>query len=261
MAFAASPAIANRLGADQFHLANRHLMYVAVALIAMFVCSFLTIPWIKRLSVLGMATVLVLLVATLLLGEEYQGGKRWISFGFVDLQPSELAKPMFVICSAWLFALDRSTRLRWPLVVQLVLLGVIASLLLAQPDVGQTALSSPFGAPNSFWRATAVVGDSCWLLVVSGLAIVVSLKPHAMDRVTRFWDQTAGDTYQVTQSLKAFIEGGLFGKGPGEGVIKALVPDVHADFVFAAMGEEFGMIACVLVVAIFALLSHAAFFD
>ena len=79
MAFAASPAIANRLGADQFHLANRHLMYVAVALVAMFVCSFLTIPWIKRLSVLGMATVLILLVATLLLGEEYQGGKRWIS--------------------------------------------------------------------------------------------------------------------------------------------------------------------------------------
>ena len=70
----------------------------------------------------------------------------------------------------------------------------------------------------------------------------------------RFWEQTAGDTYQVTQSLKAFIEGGLFGKGPGEGVIKALVPDVHADFVFAAMGEEFGMIACVLVVAIFALI-------
>ena len=255
MAFAASPAIANRLGADQFHLANRHLMYVAVALVAMFVCSFLTIPWIKRLSVLGMATVLILLVATLLLGEEYQGGKRWISFGFVDLQPSELAKPMFVICSAWLFALDRNTRLRWPLVVQLVLLGVIASLLLAQPDVGQTAVIFAIWGAQFFLAGYSLLWvTAAGLLVVSGLAFVVWLKPHALDRVMRFWDQTAGDTYQVTQSLKAFIEGGLFGKGPGEGVIKALVPDVHADFVFAAMGEEFGMIACVLVVAIFALI-------
>ena len=255
MAFAASPAIANRIGADQFYFANRHLIYVGLALTAMFLSSFLTVDAIKRLSVLGMACVLIVLVVTLIHGAEYQGGRRWIRFGFINLQPSEFSKPFFVICSAWLFSLDRATRLRWPLVVQLALLLCLISLLLAQPDIGQTAVvCAIWGAQffmagyNLLWVAGAGI------MVISGLVVTIMLKPHALDRIKRFTGDGDADTYQVQQSLKAFGEGGWFGKGPGEGVIKALAPDVHADFVFAAMGEEFGMIACILVVGFFAII-------
>jgi cell division protein FtsW len=78
------------------------------------------------------------------------------------------------------------------------------------------------------------------------------LLPHVTDRINRFLDPSAGDHYQVRRSLEAFVSGGLWGKGPGEGTVKDVLPDAHADFVFAVAGEEFGLIACVLIIGLFA---------
>jgi cell division protein FtsW len=76
--------------------------------------------------------------------------------------------------------------------------------------------------------------------------------PHVTDRINRFLDPGAGDSYQVRRSLEAFVSGGLWGKGPGEGTVKDVLPDAHADFVFAVAGEEFGLVACVLIIGLFA---------
>ena len=255
MAFAASPSVALRENFEQFHLANRHILYLGASLTALFVCSLFNLSTVRKLGLVGILVSIVLLIAVLVLGEADKGAKRWLSFGFADLQPSEIAKPLFAVCVAWLFALDRSTNLRWPLVVQLLMLGVMLLLLMLQPDVGQSIVIL------AIWGAQFFVAGYN-LLWVAGGAVIAALaftvayirEEHVRFRIQSFFDPEVGDQYQVTRSLEAFIEGGLFGKGPGEGVSKALVPDVHADFVFAAMGEEFGMVACVLVVSIFLIL-------
>jgi cell division protein FtsW len=79
-----------------------------------------------------------------------------------------------------------------------------------------------------------------------------SLFPHVRSRVSRFLDPAAGDSYQVTRALEAFGNGGLLGRGPGEGHVKDVLPDAHADFVFAVVGEEFGMIVCLVILGLFA---------
>ena len=86
-------------------------------------------------------------------------------------------------------------------------------------------------------------------MVTFGLVAAYFLVPHVAHRVKLFLDPSSGDNYQVDRSLGAFMNGGLFGKGPGEGTVKAQLPDAHSDFIFAVAGEEFGLIACLLIVA------------
>ena len=76
--------------------------------------------------------------------------------------------------------------------------------------------------------------------------------PHVTSRINRFLDPAAGDSYQVNRSIEAFVNGGLWGRGPGEGTVKDVLPDAHADFVYAVAGEEFGLIVCVLIASLFA---------
>jgi cell division protein FtsW len=90
---------------------------------------------------------------------------------------------------------------------------------------------------------------------VGGLAGLVGTYlylPHVRARVDHFLDPSTGDSYQVNRSIEAFTNGGLWGRGPGEGTIKDVLPDAHADFVFAVAGEEFGVVVCLAIVGLFA---------
>ena len=121
-----------------------------------------------------------------------------------------------------------------------------------QPDIGQTLLLSAIWFTQFF-----LAGLPIWIVAVVVVAILISpvgvyyLFPHAQTRINRFLDPESGDNYQIDRAMQAFMNGGVFGKGPGEGTIKNSLPDGHSDFVFAVLGEEFGLIACLLVVLAF----------
>src|SRR5437667_272701 len=87
---------------------------------------------------------------------------------------------------------------------------------------------------------------------LGGLVGAYMYLPHVRVRVDHFLDPSTGDSYQVNRSIEAFANGGLWGRGPGEGTVKDVLPDAHADFVFAVAGEEFGLVVCVLIVGVFA---------
>ena len=96
-----------------------------------------------------------------------------------------------------------------------------------------------------------------WIIVmgfagIAGLAAAYALLPHVASRIDRFLDPSSGDSFQVDTALSAFRTGGLTGRGPGEGTVKGILPDAHTDFIFAVAGEEFGLIACLVLVALFA---------
>lgn len=257
LSFAASPPVANRLNLGTFFFVKRHLIMVPPALLIMFGISLLTPLHIRRLASFVYLTGVVMLVATLLYGIEIKGAKRWLMIAGMSLQASEFIKPAFAVLAAWMLA-EKYKDPEFPgLSVSMVLLVILMALLLLQPDLGMTLVLISTWIGQLFVAGMPLI----WMGILAGLGIVCLcgayfLFPHVAKRMDKFFDPSAGDPkqdlYQVTQSLKAFTQGGLFGRGPGEGIVKKNVPDAHADFVFAVAGEEFGLFLCLFIVALFA---------
>ncbi|MDP3372114.1 MAG: putative peptidoglycan glycosyltransferase FtsW [Candidatus Paracaedibacteraceae bacterium] len=257
LSFAASPSVANRLNVGTFFFVKRHLIMVPPALFIMFGVSLLNPLHIRRLASLVYLVGVLMLVITLFYGVEVKGAKRWLMLLGTSLQASEFIKPAFAVLAAWMLA-EKYKDPQFPgILVSLGLLGILVTLLLLQPDLGMTLVLISTWVGQLFVAGMPLI----WMGILAGIGIVglcsaYFLFPHVARRMDQFFDPAAGDPkqdlYQVTQSLKAFMQGGMFGRGPGEGVIKKNVPDAHADFVFAVAGEEFGLFLCLFIVALFA---------
>ncbi len=249
---AASPPVATKLGLDPFHFVNRQILYLVPAIAIMLGASFLSPRQIRRLALAVFVISTLLLAATLFVGTEIKGARRWIVLLGVNIQPSEFVKPAFVILIAWLFA-ESSRRPEMPAnTVALFLLGLVGSLLILQPDFGQTMLIAMVWGALFFIAGMRVI----WVVGLGGAAIVgltgaYFTVPHVARRFKRFFDPSSGDTFQIDNAVESFLRGGWFGKGPGEGVVKRILPDSHADFIFAVAAEEFGIVLCIVIVALF----------
>jgi cell division protein FtsW len=256
LSMATSPSATARISIDQaFYFALRQAAYAALGVIVMFAAAALDPRQLRRAATIIVAMFLPLCALAAWLGPEVKGAQRWFDFGVFSLQPSEILKPALIVVWAWMLGETMRTP-RFPgRIVAIVLFAVTGVALLAQPDVGQTALLA------------LVLGP---MLVLSGLALrwvlgggvfaalsawaIYSLYPHARERVDAFLsDGEPG--YQVGRALDAIAAGGVFGRGPGEGVIKRSLPDAHADFVFAVAAEEFGLLASLGLIALFGALA------
>lgn len=253
LTMAASPAVADRIGADSFHFIRRQFVFLAPAMMAMVGVSLLAPKQVRRLGVIGYLGCVVLLVAVLFIGPEVKGATRWINIGGISLQPSEFTKPTFAVISAWMFA---ESRLNPGFPGKVIATGIYlltALLLLRQPDVGQTMIIS------AVWGTQFFLAGLPMMLVLGLIGLAVAggvgayfIFSHVQSRVDRFLDPTGDGAYQVMTALNAFKNGGLFGRGPGEGRVKLVLPDAHTDFILAVAGEEFGIALCLVVVALFA---------
>ena len=257
---AASPAVAERIGADHLHFVRRQFVFLPPAMLVIFGISLLPPLWIRRVATLGFLVTLAMMAATLAIGQEIKGATRWLAFGGLSIQPSEFAKPTFAVAIAWMLA---EHRLKIDFPGRLIALGcycATAALLLLQPDVGMTLVISAIAFVEFFLAGLPV----SWVLlsIVVGLAGLVGAYftfNHVAARIDRFLDPSAGDGFQVTTALQAFHSGGLFGRGPGEGRVKEILPDAHTDFIMAVAGEEFGLILCLVVVGLFAFIVMRGF--
>ncbi|MBV9827262.1 MAG: putative lipid II flippase FtsW [Alphaproteobacteria bacterium] len=253
MSMAASPAVAERLGYAPLHFAERQLATVPIALGIMFAVSLAPPRTIRRIAFIGFAISVVLVAMTFVVGVEVKGARRWINLPGLSLQPSEFLKPTFAIVAAWLFA-EQKARPDFPgNWISIGLFLLLVAMLLKQPDLGMAVVVSAVWFAQFFMaglRLYLVAGGA--VAGVAGLVGAYFTLPHVTSRINRFLDPAAGDSYQVNRSMEAFANGGLWGRGPGEGTVKDVLPDAHADFVFAVAGEEFGLIVCVLIVCVFA---------
>tara|TARA_Y100001934_G_scaffold259254_1_gene330312 strand:+ start:410 stop:1609 length:1200 start_codon:yes stop_codon:yes gene_type:complete len=253
---AASPAVAERIGLSSFHFVNRHFFVGVFSLLAMIGISMLSDVNIRRMAVLGLLGTLVLMAATLVFGMEAKGATRWIRFFGFQLQPSEFMKPCFAIFSAWLLSRQIQGLATKNYFILAFVFTIIVGLLLAQPDFGMTFLTVLILGAQVF------VAGFPYILMFGLMALAGLLAtwayfnlPHVTSRVDRFIDPASGDTYQIQKSIASFAEGGFFGVGPGEGTVKMLLPDAHADFIFAVSGEEMGFILTFILVLIFAFIA------
>lgn len=255
MVMAASPPVALRNGADSFHFVNRHLLFILPALSVLLLTSLLSPEGVRRAGIGLFAIALALTALTLIIGSETKGAQRWLPLGSFKLQPSELLKPALAILTAWLLA-SYCERRHWiyPLAICLSFAAAV-SVLALQPDFGMSVTIAAVWMSQIFLAGLPLL----WILGLVGLAIGGLIAGyhflnHVQMRVDSFLDPTAGDGYQVGMAKAALIGGGLWGRGPGEGVVKNSLPDAHADFIFAVAGEEFGAIAGLLIVGLFCFL-------
>jgi cell division protein FtsW len=253
LSLAASPQVATRIGLDPFHFFNRHVLFLLPSFIVLIGVSFLSPRQIRRTALIVFAVSVALIVLTLLFGPEVKGSRRWITLIGVNIQASESAKPAFVVLAAWLFA-ESARRPEMPATsMALVLLLMLVSLLVMEPDFGQTMLILTVWGALFFIAGMRMI----WVMGLAGAAGAglfgaYLLVPHVAGRIKRFMNPASGDTFQVDTAMEAFGNGGWFGLGPGEGIAKRSLPDSHTDFVFAVAAEEFGIILCLVLLALFA---------
>ena len=253
LSLAASPPVATRIGLDPFHFFNRHVLFLLPSFIVLIGVSFMSPRQVRRSALIVFAISIILIVATLLIGPEVKGARRWITLLGVNIQASESAKPAFVVVAAWLFS-ESTKRPEMPATSMAVaILLMMVSLLVMEPDFGQTMLIL------SAWGALFFIAGMR-MIWVFGLAVTAAgglfgaylLVPHVAGRIKRFMDPASGDTFQVDTAMESFANGGWFGLGPGEGIAKRSLPDSHTDFVFAVGAEEFGIILCLALLGLFA---------
>jgi len=252
LSLAASPPVAGRLGLEPFYFVNRHILYLIPAIAIMLAVSSLSPRQIRRLSIVVFAVSIVLVAATPLFGAEIKGARRWLILFGVNIQPSEFLKPAFVILIAWLFG-ESSKRPDMPAnTIALTLLLTVVALLVVQPDFGQTMLIVLVWSALFFMAGMRLM----WVVGLAGIAGIGLMSayytvPHVARRIQRFLDPASGDTFNIDIATESFMRGGWFGKGPGEGTVKRLLPESHTDFVFAVAAEEFGVALCLVLVLLF----------
>ncbi|MGI9410458.1 MAG: FtsW/RodA/SpoVE family cell cycle protein, partial [Hyphomicrobiaceae bacterium] len=214
---------------------------------------------IRRLALVLYLASVAALVAVLFWGVEINGARRWIRIAGVSVQPAEIAKPAFVVLAAWAFAEWQRRRDMPALPVAIAVFTVFALLTVLQPDLGQTVLIA------MVWGTLFVLAglSLVWVGVLAGLALAgfgvayLSL-PYVRDRISQFIDPVLDARSQVGQAYQSFVSGGFFGRGPGEGSIKTTLPDAHNDFIFAVIAEEYGVAACLALLALFAVIVFRA---
>ena len=255
LSFGTSPAAAGRLDIEfPFHFAVRQSIFAVGGLVVLLTVSMLSPRGVRRVAFFAYLTAIVLMVGLLFLGHSAKGATRWVDIAGFTLQPSEFMKPALVVLVAWMFSEGQKGEGVPGVSIAFGLYGLAVVLLLAEPDVGQTVLITvAFGA--AFWMAGVPMS---WIMVlaataVAGLSSTYFFFQHVAARVDKFLnhDKLADAQHQVRHAGMAIAHGGLFGRGPGEGIMKRDVPDMHTDFAYSASAEEYGLWFSLILIGLF----------
>ena len=250
-----------RLNKDFYHYFSRHLIFSTFAIFVMFYISYIKLSFLKKLILPIFVMSLILLILVHFIGVEIKGAKRWLDLIIFRLQPIELIKPFFVLITANIIASGKDKNLKYKYFLSLMLLSVIIILLLNQPDVGQSILLITTWVSLLFISGIKIG----YILLLFGLLIICSISllvifpekfGYIIQRINIYFDPTKGDNFQTDKALAAIKQGGLTGRGMGEGILKESVPEAHTDYIIAVIAEEFGSIVSIIVITIFLYISY-----
>ena len=250
-----------RLNKDFYHYFSKHLIFAILAILVMFVISYIKISFLKKTIIPIFIISLILLILVPLLGVEIKGAKRWLDLVVFRLQPIEIIKPFFVLMTASLVSRGKEKNTKYPYVLSLILLSIIIFLLLNQPDVGQSILLITTWISIIFISGIKIsyifiILSLVFFFLFSLLIIFPEKFGYIFDRLIIFFDPTKGDSFQTDKALAAIKQGGLKGQGMGEGILKDSVPEAHTDYIIAVITEEFGSIISIFVITIFLYISY-----
>lgn len=261
LSMAASPAASHRLGIESpFYFMMRHGVFAVAGFTGAVVVSLFQPTGARRIGVLVLGSAIVIMAVLPSIGYEVKGAVRWVKIGPFSLQPSEFAKPAFIVFAAWMFAAAKRDPNVPAVLIVLAVYAALVLLLITQPDFGQSFLLTLCFAAVFFFAGMSLG----WLIVMLGVTMLGAFGaylalPHVRARVSTFLSPDRSDSYQTDRALEAIAGGGFFGRGPGEGAVKYTLPDGHTDFIFAVSVEEFGFLISALLIMLIAAFVVRAF--
>ena len=252
MSFSASPNIAEKIGLNFDYFYNKHLFFIIISIFTAIFFSVLEPRVILRISLISIVIFIALIFLIIFTETASKGAKRWIRILGFSAQPSEFVKPFFIIINAWFLSRKFVRKDFKGYLLSLILLGVILSGLILQPDIGMSISFCAVWASQIFIANISMM--IVFILIIFGIVGIVTAYfnfSHVRFRIDNYLFSDGNPTYQVRKSLEAIESGGLFGKGMFEGEVKTILPDAHTDFIFAAMVEELGMIVTFLILSLY----------
>ncbi len=247
----------DKLDTNSYFFFFKHLIFVLVGFILIFIFSYINLENLYRVSILIFLISLILLFLVPIFGVEVKGSKRWIDLFFLPrLQPIELVKPFFIITLSLIISNEKLKNFSIKFFFSFLVTSIIILLLILQPDLGQTLLISISWITLIFISGINLIYLTSITLIGTSLLLYTSFYVSKFDyiknRLLSFLDSEKGThNFQSDKALESITSGGLFGKGIGEGTLKNRVPEAHTDYIISVISEEFGVIAIILILIIF----------
>lgn len=253
LTFSASPAVATRIGFGSYHFIKRHLFFAPLAYGVMIFISMQRLKTIRRTALIGYVIAISLTLLTLFIGEANKGASRWLLIAGFSLQPSEFVKPFFIVTAAWLFDGYHQNKEFPGNLISMGVFGITALLIVRQPDIGMTLVVACVWLFQYFLSGMPILLIPI-AFILGSLSLVGAyfVFPHFQVRLHQFMASGGDVSFQVKKSLEAFQSGNLFGRGPGEGIVRSTIPDAHTDFIYAVAAEEYGVFLCLIIVFLYA---------
>ena len=249
-----------RLDKDYYFFFTKHFIYTFFALIIMLSISLINTELLVRLVMPLFLISFVFLALVPIIGIEVKGAKRWLDLYFFRLQPIEILKPLFALITVRILTSEKFQKSQIKYFLSFMLLISIITLLVDQPDLGQSILLTGSWIAIVFVSGVSLfyifIFFTFFLILLGSLLILLPEKfGYITNRLTTFFDPSQGDKFQSTSALDAIKLGGLTGQGMGEGVLKDSVPEAHTDYVIAVISEEFGSIVSIIILVVFLYIS------
>jgi len=257
-----SSVVADKMNKQTYFFFTKHLIFVLISLFLLIAISIQERNKLLKFLFFLFFISIFLLILIPLFGVEVKGAKRWIDFPYLPrFQPVELVKPLFIIFVAKIIMLNQKGSIYKQYFYSFLVLLLIVTLLINQPDFGQTLLLI------SIWITMVFAsGINMMILIILGLIFLLIIGllifffpgkfAYVFLRIKTFVNPKTGDNFQSEKALEAIKEGGLSGRGVGEGILKDKVPEAHTDYIIAVVSEEFGAVFVLFIVTIFLLIGY-----
>ncbi len=250
----------DKLNTNSYFFFFKHLAFVLIGFLIIFLFSYMERDTLYKISILIFLISITLLFLVPFIGIEVKGSTRWLDIFFLPrIQPVELVKPFFIMMLALIISHEKLPNFTIKFIISFLLTFLIITLLVLQPDLGQTLLIVfswtilifISGINLFFLISLSVIGISTLLYFV----FYIPRFEYIKNRLLSFFDQEKGTyNFQSDKALDSITSGGFFGKGIGEGTLKNRVPEAHTDYIISVISEEFGVIAIILILILFLIL-------
>ena len=254
----------DKLDTNSYYFFFKHLFFIIIGFFFIIFFSLLKQDNLFKASIILFIIFFVFLLLVPIVGIEVKGSKRWVDFLFLPkFQPIELLKPFIIVMIATILSSEKNNNIYYKYFLSLVIIAPILLLLITQPDLGQTFLV--FLAWLSLIFISGInlgIFVLFFFLVLALLFYLIFFIPkfsYILVRLKSFFDPSSGNNYQSEKASEAITNGGFFGKGIGEGVLKNRVPEAHTDYIVSVISEEFGALIIVILMIIFLLFVYQVF--
>ena len=255
----------DKLDTNDYSFFFKHLIFISLGTIVIFFLSSISQDKLLKFSLIIFLFSIIFLIMVPFIGIEVKGSKRWIDLNFLPrFQPIELVKPFLIICISLILSSQKYTNIFFKYTLSFLVTLAVASLLVMQPDIGQTLLVFLSWSILIFVSGINIVFltilFSSFIFSFLFLIFFIEKFQYIKNRILSFLDPGTGTyNFQSDKAIESIISGGYFGKGVGEGTLKNTVPEAHTDYIISVISEEFGVIAIILILFLFLVLIYSIF--